>query len=323
MKVRLILLVSLALLALIGSAAFYTVDEREHAILMYFGKPAKQTILPGLHLKWPIVHTVHKYDRRLRVFVTTAITQTLQDKKTVILQAYLCWRIADPLKFYEAVRYEKTAQQKLNDLASSALGSAISRYPITSVVWAPRDDWTHRILAWAGFTDPRGVKLPQIEEEMREYMNANLKEAYGITVVRFGINRLALPEANEKKVYERMNSERDVAASEYIAEGERRAAEIKAGAKRDADNITARAAAEATKTRAVGDAEAIRISQQAYKANPEFYKFWKTLEVYKDIFQRETVFVVPMDSQLMKYFRMPEIHTGAGAPANAPDTRGP
>jgi len=288
MKGGMIALLCLALLAAIGSSMFYTVNEREHAILMYFAKPRLEPIKPGLHFKWPIVNTVQKYDRRLRVHVTKAITQTLKDKKTVILEAYLCWRIVDPLKFYESVRYVSEAQQKLNDIASSALGSRISKYPITAII----------------STDGEKVKLGDIEREMKEYMAGALRDTYGITVERFGFNRLALPVANERTVYDRMKSERAVAANEYKTDGQREAEVIRAKAKQAADETIARANAEATRIRGEGEARATQIYRDAYSQDPEFYEFWRTLETYKKIFGSETTLVIPPDCELMKYFKM-------------------
>ena len=288
MKGGMIVLLCLALLAAVCSSMFYTVNEREHAILMYFGKPRPEPIKPGLRFKWPMVNTVQKYDRRLRVHVTKAITQTLKDKKTIILEAYLCWRISDPLKFYESVRYVTEAQQKLNDIASSALGSRISEYPITAII----------------STDKGKVKLGEIERKMREDMAGTLGDTYGITVERFGFNRLALPVANERTVYDRMKSERAVAANEYKTDGQREAEVIRARAKQAADETVARANAEATGIRGEGEAKATQIYRDAYSQDPEFYEFWRTLETYKKIFGSETTLVIPPDCELMKYFKM-------------------
>ena len=288
MKGGMIVLLCLAVLAAVCSSMFYTVNEREHAILMYFGKPRPEPIKPGLRFKWPMVNTVQKYDRRLRVHVTKAITQTLKDKKTIILEAYLCWRISDPLKFYESVRYVTEAQQKLNDIASSALGSRISEYPITAII----------------STDKGKVKLGEIERKMREDMAGTLGDTYGITVERFGFNRLALPVANERTVYDRMKSERAVAANEYKTDGQREAEVIRARAKQAADETVARANAEATGIRGEGEAKATQIYRDAYSQDPEFYEFWRTLETYKKIFGSETTLVIPPDCELMKYFKM-------------------
>ena len=292
MRTGLIVIVFLALAALVGSSMFYVVDEREHAILMYFGRPAERAVGPGLHFKWPIINTVQKYDRRLRVFATPAITQTLQDKKTIILQAYLCWRISDPLRFYESVRYLREAEQKLNDIASSALGSIMGRYPITSII----------------SVEAGQVRLAQIEREMRDYMTTALSDTYGITVERFGISRLALPEANQRSVYERMKTEREIAATKYREEGKSEAKQIRAAAEERANNIESQAAAEAKRIRGEGEAKAAQIYRDAYSKDLEFYRFWRTLETYKKIFGAETTLVIPADCELMKYFMMPSLN---------------
>ena len=292
MKGGMVLILLLALVVVVCSSMFYTVHESEHAILMYFGKPAPEPITPGLHFKWPIINTVQKYDRRLRVYVPTAITQTLKDKKTIILQAYLCWRISDPLKFYESVRYVAEAEQKLNHTASSALGSRISEYPIAAII----------------STDPGQVRLGEIERKTREDIARRIEREYGITLERFGLNRLALPTANERTVYDRMKSERAVAAQAYRTDGAREAKVIRARAKRAAEETLAKAHAEATRIRGDGEATATQIYRDAYSQDPEFYEFWRTLETYKKVFGAETTLVIPPDCELMKYFKTP----GAG-----------
>jgi len=294
-----IALLLVAVIAAALSSVCYTVNESQVAILMYFGKPEPKPIRSGLHFKWPIINTVKKYDRRLHVHVTNPITQTLKDKKTIILQAYLCWRIADPLRFYESVNGIQAAQQKLNDIASSALGSRISEYPITAII----------------STEPDKVKLAQVESEMKTHMAREMKGEYGITVERFGLNRLALPVANEWTVYDRMKSERAVAANEYKSDGEREAKVIRARANQAAHKTVNDAEAEATCIRGEGEAKATQIYRDAYAQDPEFYQFWRTLETYKKIFGPETTVVIPPDSELMKYFMSPAV--------SAPEKKGP
>jgi membrane protease subunit HflC len=298
MRAGIILLICIAAVTLVCSSVFYIVNEWEYGILMEFGKPAEETLRPGLHVKWPIVNTVQRYDRRVRVHVTRDITQTLADKKIVILQAYLCWRISDPLRFYESVRYLPEAKQKLNDAASSVLGSAISNYSMTSLV----------------SVEPGAVKLPQIEARMRDGINtvkkgaerASLHDLYGMTVERFGINRFSLPEASERAVYDRMKSEREVAASEYRTQGRKEADVIRARATQAAEATLSEARSEATRIRGEGDAKATQIYRDAYSKDPEFYRFYRTLEAYRKILGSETTLVIPADSELMRYFRMPE-----------------
>ena len=235
-KAGLIIIVILGLILLVGSSMFYTVNQSEHAILLEFEKPVRWDLEPGLHFKWPIVNRVHKYDNRLRVFHTTAIEQTLGDQKTIVLQAFLCWRITDPLKFYESVKYEAEAEQKLNDIASSALGSSVGTFPIGALI----------------SVEEGKVKLPEIEQKMKVHMADRFKDDYGVTVERFGINRLALPPKNEAAVYRRMETERKVAAKEYESQGRKEADEIRAKAKRIAEDTITVAMSDATRTRGLG-----------------------------------------------------------------------
>ncbi len=290
-KAGLIIIVILGLILLVGSSMFYTVNQSEHAILLEFEKPVRWDLEPGLHFKWPIVNRVHKYDNRLRVFHTTAIEQTLGDQKTIVLQAFLCWRITDPLKFYESVKYEAEAEQKLNDIASSALGSSVGTFPIGALISVVEGK----------------VKLPEIEQKMKVHMADRFKDDYGVTVERFGINRLALPPKNEAAVYRRMETERKVAAKEYESQGRKEADEIRAKAKRIAEDTITVAMSDATRTRGLGEAKAAKTYADAYSKDAAFYKFWRTLETYKKVFASKATLVIPSDIELMRYFRTPEV----------------
>jgi len=377
MKAGAIVLVCLAVLVVLTCSMFYTVNETEQALLMYFGKPDPQIQGPGLHFKWPVVNTVQKYDRRLRVLVTTAITQAVkgETEKTearsaqpagpdglraaipagsggrerpgrpaakpggneraaaaapharepapevhgderegveiplIILQAYVCWRITDPLKFYQAFRASvPEAERKLYSIASDGL-SRVSLYTMDQLV----------------STDKDTVKLAGIEDEMRTYMTDQLQGRYGVVVERFGINRLALPSRNEQKVYERMQSKRKMHAQRYKAEGRRRADEIRANAEAEARDIESKAEAKKIETLGEADAKVAEIYRKAYTDKLEFYQFWKTLEAYKSIFKADTTLVISADNDLMKYFRMsaavPSAVTAPGATDPAKPTR--
>jgi membrane protease subunit HflC len=291
MRAGVILLVILGLLVLVASSVCYTVHESEHAIVLHFGRPDPKVRQPGLHFRTPVVDTVQKYDKRLRVYTTQEIQYVLADKKPIIVEAYLCWVIRDPLRFHSAVGRVAEAKRKLGDVASSVLGDEISKYELASIVT----------------TDPEAVPLAQITDRLRTTINGQISEKLGIEVRRFGINRIALPPENTKSVYDRMKAERQRDKRKYEAEGRSEAAKIRARAREAAARIESDAQARATVIRGEGDAEASRIYRDAYSKDIEFYKFWQTLETYKKIFGSETTLVIPTDSELMRYFRLSEV----------------
>jgi membrane protease subunit HflC len=288
MRIGVVVVIVLAVLAVVASSTCYTVHESEYAIVLHFGKPDPQVREPGLHFKTPVVDAVQKYDKRLRVYRTPPITYVLSDKKPIILEAYLCWLIQDPLRFHSAVGQVAEAKRKLRDVASAVLGDQISRYELSQILTTKTD----------------AVQLPKIAEQLRVAINKTVVDELGIEVQRFGINRMALPAANERAVYDRMKAERQRDATKYQAEGRAEADKIRANARELAAKIESDARARAITIRGEAEAEAARISQKAYSKDIEFYKFWKTLETYKRIFGSETTLIIPTDSELMRYFRM-------------------
>ena len=299
-KSGVVVLVGLGVFALVCSSVFYTVDQRELALLMHFSKPVDKVIEPGLHVKWPVISTVQRYDSRLRVLPTRAITYVDKDNKPVILQAYLCWRVIRPLPFYRNLRTVGDAEEKIRQIANSALRISVSKYAIDEMV----------------STDVQQIKMPQIERELKSKVIEDLKELApgAVEVPRAGIYRLAFPDASEQAVYEEMKSDREVDRSDYESRGKQRGAEIMAEADKEAEKIIAKAIGDAGKIRGEGEARATEIYRKAYELDRDFYVFWHTLQTYKKIFGPETTLVLPPDDELLRHFRMPKVGTAPKGP---------
>ena len=291
-KTGVIILVVLGLLVLLGSGAFYTVDQREVALLMHFGSPVDKIIKPGIHMKWPVVSTVRRYDTRLRVTSTVPITYLLKDRNPIVLEAYLCWRIVAPLPFYKDLQNADNAEEKLKEIASSVLKIRISQHPIEAMV----------------STEKGKVKLPEIEESLKKDVQDAITalSAGAVEIARAGIYRLALAGSTEEAVSDRMRSERETARTDYETQGEEQAKKMRAKADEEAQAIIAQAVEQERRIRGIGEAEATEIYRQAYSKDRDFYRFWRTLDSYKKIFGTETTLVIPADSEFMKYFRLSE-----------------
>jgi modulator of FtsH protease HflC len=295
-KVYVVAIVALGLVLLICCSVFYTVDQRELALLMHFGKPVDKVIQPGLHVKWPVISTVQCYDSRLRVLATRAITYVDQDNKPIILQAYLCWRVVKPLSFYNHLRNRMYAEEKIREIASSALRVGVSKLPVDAMV----------------SIDSAKVRLPEIERELERRVREDIEQLApgAVEVTRAGINRLAFPAENERAVYEQMIADREVDKEEYDGQGRQKAQEIMATANKEAQKIIADAEATAGRIRGQGEAQATEIYRKAYSIDRDFYVFWHTLKTYEAIFGPETTLVIPPDCELMKHFRMPPVGPG-------------
>jgi len=284
MKRFLILLLAGVIGLVIASSFFFTVDASEYVVVTQFGNPIKTLEKAGLHQKSPW-QTVNRFDRRMQLYETPLIEYLTGDKKNVVLQAFVCWRVEDALEFFRAVRTFENAAQKLDDLITASIGAKLGDYKMANLISVNAED----------------VKIPEMEALIASEVNARTREGYGINVVRVGVSRLALPEDNARSVYRRMEAERSAIANEYRALGREEADKIKAEADREKSDIIANAYKEAQIIRGEGDAKAANIYAGAYSKAPDFFELLRTLETYKKMLNRDAVIVMSADSALLKY----------------------
>ena len=278
---------ALAGIALIGllSSAVFTLDETEMGIVTRFGRPLEGTLEPGLHFKWPWpVDTVVRLDRRLLLFDNEPTEMLTRDKKNVLVDSFLCWRIEDALRFASTVKTRAEAEARLLDFATAALGAEVGKEPMESFV----------------NEDPAQVKLNQVAERVQEVVHQQALENLGVAVVDLEINGFNLPRQNRKSVIERMRAERARIATAYRSEGEEEALKIEAEATAERERLLAEARAEAEATRGRGEAEAMRQLAEAYREDPELYRFLRSLETYETILDEDTTLVLESDSPLLE-----------------------
>lgn len=279
---------SLAILGLAAAAlaatAFYTVEETEVALVTRFGRPLPSVARPGLHIKlpWP-VDAVVRLDTRLLVFDNEPTEMLTADKKNVLIDSFVAWRIADPLLFTQTVKTRVEAEARLLDLSSSEMGAAVGRESMES------------------FLNTAGpVKLQQIGTLVGTAVGALARRSFGIQVVDLRINGFNLPPQNRASVIDRMRAERARIATRYRSEGEEQALKIQAQAAAERERILAEARSEAEAVRGQGEAEALRLFAGAYAQDPELYRFLRTLESYEKILDEKTTIFLESDSQLLK-----------------------
>jgi membrane protease subunit HflC len=282
---RLAILVALITLAsIMGASFFFSVDESEYVVLTQFGSPIETIEQAGLHRKLPW-QTVNRFDRRMQLYETPLIEYLTGDKKNVVLQAFVCWRVQDALEFFGAVKTFDSASQKLDDLTCASIGAKLGDYKMSDLISA----------------GPEEVKIPEMEQLITSQVDAKAQEGYGITIARVGISRLALPEDNARSVYRRMEAERSAIASEYRALGREEAEKLKSQADREKSDIIANAYKEAQIISGEGDAGAAEIYAEAYSKAPDFFKLLRTLETYKKMLKEQAVIVMSADSELLRY----------------------
>ncbi len=277
----------MVLLILAGIGAYFSafiVRETEQAIVLRFGKIENQINKPGLYFKIPIVETVDKFDKRILDLDTSPQEVIAVDKKRLVVDAFARFKIVNALKFYQAVRSEQTARNRLGTFVDSAI----------------RDK-----LASASFEDIVRDKREELMKAITIQVNARA-ENIGIVVIDVRIKRTDLPEENSAAIYSRMQTERQQEAAEFRAEGNASANRIRAEADRKATVIIANANKKSETLRGEGDAERNRIFAEAYGKDRDFFAFYRSMQAYeKGLGSGDTRMLLSPQSEFFRYFNDP------------------
>jgi membrane protease subunit HflC len=271
----------------------FTVKETEFALVTQFGRPVYTVSQAGLHAKWPF-QSATLFDRRLRIYNPRPSEFLTRDKKNIVIDNYVAWKIEDPNRFVQTVGDPIAAEMRLHDIVWSGLSAALGTHDLDSLV----------SVSDASLSDANVSGSNSDTRELLDRLTALTDRAalkrYGIGVVDVRIKRLNLPEQNKQSVYARMRSERERIARQYRAEGEEQALAIRADADRQKEEILSVAYKEAEKVRGQGDADSTRIYGQAYSRDPHFYKLLRTLETYKKVLDDKTTAILSSDSEFLR-----------------------
>ena len=287
MKKGTILLVLLGVCLCLVWLSVYTVSEQDIVIITRFGRPIGQPVTQtGPHPKLPgFIDQINRLDRRIQVFKTRPLQLLLGDQNPIIMTCYVCWQISDPLTFFQSLATNEIAQEKLADMVNARLGSILGDYSLPQII----------------NTNPKQVKLAEIEKRILEECNRQARAQYGLRVVDMGIRRITYPTIVTESVYNRMKAEREKEAKKYRAEGDEEAAKIEAEADKQVSDILSEAYKTSEVIKGEGDSESIRIRGEAYSRDPEFYQFLDSLETYKKILGRDTTLILSTNSDLFRY----------------------
>ncbi len=278
-KIALIVLAVVVVLFLWFS--IYTVDETEQAIILEFGKPMGETISsPGLHFKLPW-RSVIKFENRILEYDVEPQAIITKDKKKLEVDNYARWRIADPLLFYRSVRTLNGALSRIDPIVYSELRVELGKHELSEIV------------------DKRRVKIMETVSDKTEEKLAE----YGIEIIDVRIKRADLSKENERAVFDRMRAERQRKAKQYRSEGEEKALEIRAETDKEKTIILATAYKESQILRGEGDAKAVEIYANAFKSDPKFYEFIRTLEAYEKVVDKKSTLILSTDSDLFKLLK--------------------
>lgn len=262
---------------------FFVVDQRQRAVLFQFGQLKGQDFAPGLHVKLPLVDNVLSFDGRVLTLDNQTENFLTVEKKNVEVDYYVKWRIADAATYYRA-----TTGQEL--VAMDRLAGIVNR--------GLRDEFGSRTIQQA-VSDERNA----IMAALRESVGNKVKEL-GISIVDVRIKSINLPQTVSDSVYDRMRAERARVAADLRARGAEEAEKLRAAADREAQVTLANAYKQAEELKGEGDAKAADIYAKAYGKDPEFYSFYRSLNVYRDTLGGQSdVMVLQPDSPFFKYFK--------------------
>jgi len=273
------LLLLVGVVALLGGTLF-KVSEPVQAIVFQFGDPRRVITEPGLAWKIPFIQDVEYFDKRILSLDPQPEEILLSDQKRILVDAYARYRITDPLKFYQSVRFERAFVQRFGSVLNAAVRDSVARVEMTDLL-----------------SDKRIDVMNEIVEKVRR-----VAPEYGVTLVDVRIGRTDLPPQISANVFDRMRTDRVKEANQLRAEGDEIKQRIQAEAEREKTVLLAEARRQANILRGEGDAQRNLILGEAYGKDPEFFRFYRSMEAYRAALGDGTSMVLSPDSEFFSYF---------------------
>ncbi len=266
------------------SMSIFTVDQRQYAVVFQLGEVKRVLTEPGLNFKVPMVQNVRYFERRILTLDNNEPERFItSEKKNVLVDSFIKWRIVDPKLYYISVGGdEMRAKTRLNQTVNAGLREEFGKRTVHDVISGERE---------------------KIMEDMRVKADADARKI-GVQIVDVRLKRVELPTEVSDAVYRRMEAERKRVANELRSEGSAEAEKIRADADKQREVIIADAYRDAQKLKGEGDAKSSAIYAQAFTQNPEFYAFYRSLEAYRGSFKsKNDVLVVEPNSDFFKYMK--------------------
>ena len=273
-----------ATLLVVIAMSVFTVDQRQFALVFQLGEVKRAIDEPGLNFKVPMVQNVRYFEKRIMTLDNNEPERVItSEKKNVLVDSYIKWRIVDPKLYYISVGGDESrAKTRLNQTVNAGLREEFGKRTVHDVVSGERD---------------------KIMEQMREKADVDARKI-GVEIVDVRLKRVELPTEVSDAVYRRMEAERKRVANELRSEGSAEAEKIRADADRQREVIIADAYRDAQKVKGEGDAKAAAIYAQAFGLNSEFYAFYRSMEAYRGSFKsKNDLLVVEPNSDFFKYMR--------------------
>ena len=304
---------SLALFFILGSLAgivalngVYTVDETDQVVITQFGEPVGGPVHnPGIHWKTPFVQEITRFDKRILNWDGYPSEVPTRDKKFIWVDITGRWRIENPLLFLQTMHNERNAQSRLDDIMDGITRNYITRHNLVDIVRSTNKilDKTENDAEAISVSDLEKVDIgrDEITRQILETAKKVVKE-YGIELIDLRIKRINYIESVQKKVFDRMVSERTRAAEQMRSEGQGVRAEIEGQKDKELKRITSEAYRDAQRIKGEADGRATAIYGEAFSKDPDFYAFMNTLEIYPATLRKSRL-ILSTDSDFLKYLK--------------------
>ena len=277
-------------LGLVGSQVIYIVDERQQALLFQLGEVIDVKTEPGLYFKIPIAQNVRYFEKRILTMDSEEPERFItSEKKNVLVDLFVKWRIVDVTQYFISVRGDEAlAQTRLSQTINASLRDEFGNRTVHDVISGERD---------------------LIMEIMRQKADGDARKI-GVEVVDVRLKRVDLPREVSESVYRRMEAERKRVANELRSTGAAESEKIRADADRQREVIMAEAYRDAQKTKGEGDSQAAATYAEAFDKNAEFYSFYRSIEAYQQAFKNKgDLMVLDPSSDFFKYLKDPELES--------------
>ena len=268
------------------SLSLFTVDQRQAALVFQLGEVVSIKKDPGLYFKLPLIQNIRYFETRILTMDPADPERFItSEKKNVLVDYYVKWRIKDIEKFYVSFSGdERRAENRLSQTVNDGMRAEFGKRTVHDVVSGERDD---------------------VMEALRKSADIDSKR-FGVEVMDVRIKRVDLPSEVSESVYRRMEAERKRVANELRSTGSAEAEKIRADADKQREVIIAEAYRDAQRTKGEGDGRASAIYSEAFGKNPEFYAFYRSMEAYKQSFSsKNDVMVLQPNSEFFRYMKSP------------------
>ena len=282
MKKRFVILLSfIVVLTVLAYNSLFFVEQRVQTLILQFGEPIRVIKEPGLNFKIPLAQNIVKFDKRILLFDNSAEEIIAADKKRLIVDAFVRYKIIDPLKFYQTVRFEAALNNRLGSVVNNSLRAVLGKVPLEAVI-----------------SDRRELLMQQVSE-----LVSLRATQFGISIEEVRIKKADLPSENSEAIYRRMQTERQQEAAQIRAVGNEKARFITAESEKQKTVLLAEAQRDSDILRGEGDAEKNKILGKAFNQDPDFFAFYRAMQAYsKALTEGDTTMVLSPKSDFFEFF---------------------